>query len=77
MWKWYCVYCRHGYFLPFACTLTVDAPISSIINDTPVFVDGWEGRKSVELINAIYESIETEKTVYLQFKPKKCKLGIR
>lgn len=51
--------------------------IDSILNDKPVFVDGWEGRKSVELINAIYESIETESNVYLKFKPKKCKLGIK
>ena len=34
-----------------------------------------EGRRSLELINAIYESIETEKEIFLRFKPKKCKLG--
>jgi len=39
-------------------------------------VDGLEGRKSLELINAIYESIETDKEVFLHFKPKKCKLGV-
>jgi len=38
-------------------------------------VEGIEGRRSLELINAIYESIETEKEIYLKFKPKKCKLG--
>jgi len=38
-------------------------------------VDGLEGRKSIELISAIYESIETGKEVFLRFKPKKCKLG--
>jgi len=38
-------------------------------------VDGLQGRKSIELINAIYESIETGKEVFLRFIPKKCKLG--
>lgn len=40
-------------------------------------VDGLEGRKSLELINAIYESIETGKEVRLKFNPQKCRLGIR
>lgn len=40
-------------------------------------VDGLEGRKSIELISAIYESIETGKEVFLRFSPKKCKLGHR
>ncbi|MDT8317459.1 MAG: Gfo/Idh/MocA family oxidoreductase [bacterium] len=39
-------------------------------------VDGIEGRKSLELINAIYESVETGKEVFLRFKPKKCRLGM-
>ncbi|MFC1652372.1 Gfo/Idh/MocA family protein [Planctomycetota bacterium] len=38
-------------------------------------VDGLEGRRSLELINAIYESIETGREVFLRFKPKMCKLG--
>lgn len=38
-------------------------------------VDGLEGRKSLELINAIYESIETGKEVHLRFRPQYCKLG--
>jgi UDP-N-acetyl-2-amino-2-deoxyglucuronate dehydrogenase len=38
-------------------------------------VDGLEGRKSIELINAIYESVETGKEVFLRFKPNQCKLG--
>ncbi|NVJ98896.1 MAG: Gfo/Idh/MocA family oxidoreductase [Alphaproteobacteria bacterium] len=40
-------------------------------------VDGLEGRKSLELINAIYESVETGKEVFLRFTPQKCKLGQR
>lgn len=38
-------------------------------------VDGLEGRKSLELINAIYESIETGKEVSLRFQPRHCRLG--
>ena len=38
-------------------------------------VDGLQGRKSLELINAIYESIETGKEVFLRFNPKKSRLG--
>jgi UDP-N-acetyl-2-amino-2-deoxyglucuronate dehydrogenase len=40
-------------------------------------VDGLQGRKSLELINAIYESIETGREVFMHFKPKLCKLGQR
>lgn len=38
-------------------------------------VDGLEGRRSLELINAIYESIETGREVSLRFKPRRCRLG--
>lgn len=38
-------------------------------------VDGLEGRKSLELITAIYESIETGREVQLRFSPKRCRLG--
>lgn len=49
--------------------------IDCIKNNKKALVDGLEGRKSLELISAIYESIETGKEVFLRFKPKKCKLG--
>lgn len=49
----------------------------NLLNHTRALVDGLEGRKSLELINAIYESIETGKEVFLRFQPKKCKLGKR
>jgi UDP-N-acetyl-2-amino-2-deoxyglucuronate dehydrogenase len=49
--------------------------VECIKNNTQNLVDGLQGRKSVELISAIYESIETEKQVNLRFIPKKCKLG--
>ncbi len=51
--------------------------VDSILNDRPQLVDGLEGRKSLELIMAIYESIETGREVFLRFQPKKCRLGIR
>jgi predicted dehydrogenase len=38
-------------------------------------VDGIEGRKSLELINAIYESAETGKEIFLKYSPRKSKLG--
>ena len=50
--------------------------IDCITNDTKQLVDGFEGRKSLELIAAIYESVETGKEVFLRFQPKKCKLGL-
>lgn len=50
--------------------------INSIKNNKAGLVDGFEGRKSLELISAIYESIETGNEIPLRFKPKRCKLGI-
>lgn len=49
--------------------------VNSLLNSHPALVDGLEGRKSLELISAIYESIETGKEIFLRFKPQKCKLG--
>lgn len=49
--------------------------VDSITNNKKHLVDGLQGRKSLELINAIYESIETKKEVFLRFKPKHCRLG--
>jgi UDP-N-acetyl-2-amino-2-deoxyglucuronate dehydrogenase len=51
--------------------------LSSIDSGTKGLVDGLEGRKSLELISAIYESVETGEEVQLRFSPKQCKLGIR
>jgi len=51
--------------------------VDCIKNNTAALVDGLEGRRSLELISAIYESIETGKEVKLRFVPKKCKLGIK
>lgn len=49
--------------------------VDSIVNDKKHLVDGLVGRKSLELINAIYESIETRKEVFLRFKAEYCRLG--
>jgi predicted dehydrogenase len=38
-------------------------------------VDGLEGRKSLELVSALYESIETGREVNLRFEPQHCRLG--
>ena len=49
--------------------------VDCITNNRQHLVDGLEGRKSLELISAIYESIETGKEVHLRFNPKHCRLG--
>lgn len=41
------------------------------------YVDGYEGRRSVELINAIYQSIETNEPVCLRGNVASHKLGFR
>jgi UDP-N-acetyl-2-amino-2-deoxyglucuronate dehydrogenase len=50
--------------------------IDSLREGKKGLIDGLEGRKSVEMINAIYESAETGKEVFLRFSPKCCRLGI-
>ena len=41
----------------------------------PAMVEADEGRSTVELINAIYESTETGREVHLRFQPKHSQLG--
>ncbi len=50
--------------------------IDCIQNNKQALIDGFEGRRSLELISAIYESVETGKEIFMKFKPQKCKLGI-
>jgi predicted dehydrogenase len=50
--------------------------IRSVESNRAGLVDGLEGRKSLELISAIYESIETGREATLRFAPKRCKLGM-
>lgn len=50
--------------------------VDCIVNDKEQLVDGLAGRRSLELISAIYESIETHREVPLRFRPEKCRLGL-
>jgi UDP-N-acetyl-2-amino-2-deoxyglucuronate dehydrogenase len=49
--------------------------ISCLRDGSPALVDGLVGRKSLELISALYESIETGREVQMRFRPKRCRLG--
>ena len=51
--------------------------VDCILNDRQHLVDGLEGRRSLELISAIYESVETGREVALHFVPNRCRLGQR
>lgn len=51
--------------------------VECIRHSKAALVDGLEGRKSLELICAMYESMETGREVFLRFSPKRCKLGQR
>jgi UDP-N-acetyl-2-amino-2-deoxyglucuronate dehydrogenase len=50
--------------------------IDCLINQRAALVDGLEGRKSLELISALYESIETGQEVALRFTPRLSRLGV-
>jgi UDP-N-acetyl-2-amino-2-deoxyglucuronate dehydrogenase len=49
--------------------------VDCLTNGSPALVDGLEGRRSLELINALYESVETGQEVRLRFQPKLSRLG--
>lgn len=49
--------------------------ITSLRENRRGLIDGLEGRRSVELLNAIYESAETGSEVFLRFTPRNCRLG--
>jgi predicted dehydrogenase len=51
--------------------------VDCLTNGANPLVDGIEGRKSVELLSALYESIETRREVHLRFHPQYCRLGVR
>jgi len=53
----------------------LDHVVDSLTHDRRALVDGLEGRKSLELINAMYESAETGREVFLRFEPKLSRLG--
>ena len=50
--------------------------VDCLQNQSPALVDGFQGRKSLELISALYELIETGREVALQFSPRLCRLGV-
>src|SRR5262245_61752161 len=52
-----------------------ESVVHSLNTDGPALVDGLEGRKRLELITAIYESVETGEEVFLRFKPRMSRLG--
>jgi UDP-N-acetyl-2-amino-2-deoxyglucuronate dehydrogenase len=49
--------------------------VRTIRGDGAALVDGLEGRKSIEVINAIYESVQTGREVALRYKPRHSPLG--
>jgi predicted dehydrogenase len=51
--------------------------VDCIRHEQPQLVDGLEGRRSLELISAIYESVETGREVSMRFVPRRCRLGQR
>jgi predicted dehydrogenase len=59
----------------FGHTEYLNRVVESIREGRAALVDGLEGRKSLELISAIYESAETGKEVFLRFVPKHSRLG--
>lgn len=50
--------------------------VDCLVNDKAALVDGLEGRRSLELITALYESIETGKEVHLRFRSRYARLGM-
>ncbi len=60
----------------FGHTEYLNKVVESIREKRAALVDGLEGKRSLELISAIYESVETGKEVFLRFVPKKCRLGM-
>jgi predicted dehydrogenase len=50
--------------------------VECLVNQRAALVDGLEGRKSLELISALYESIETGEQVALRFEPRLSRLGM-
>jgi len=50
--------------------------IMSLKDGKKGLIGGLEGRKSIELINAIYESAETGKEIFLRFTPRESRLGV-
>jgi len=54
-----------------------DHVVAALRHGGPNLVDGIEGRRSLELITAIYEAVETGQEVRLRFRPQRARLGMR
>jgi predicted dehydrogenase len=50
--------------------------VETIRSGRRALIDGFEGRRSLEVIHAIYESMETGREVVLRFEPRRCRLGM-
>jgi UDP-N-acetyl-2-amino-2-deoxyglucuronate dehydrogenase len=50
--------------------------VDCLVSQRAALVDGLEGRKSLELISALYESVETGAEVALRFTPRLSRLGV-
>ena len=49
--------------------------IACLVGGGSNLIDGYSGRRSLELISAIYESIQIENSVSMRFTPSKSRLG--
>ncbi|MBI4646757.1 MAG: Gfo/Idh/MocA family oxidoreductase, partial [Bacteroidia bacterium] len=49
--------------------------VDCILNNKNQLIDGFEARKSLELISIIYESIETGKETFLTHETQMCRMG--
>ena len=61
----------------FGHRLYLEHVVECLRTDAPQLVDGQEGRRSLELILAIYESIETGREISLASQPRHSRLGMR
>jgi len=59
----------------FGHTAFIDNVVRTIRGQGAALVDGLEGRKSIEVINAIYESVQTGREVTLRYRPRMSPLG--
>jgi predicted dehydrogenase len=53
-----------------------DHVVEAITTNSKALVEGEDGRRSLELIHAIYESVEQKKEIFYPFEHKACKLGL-
>ncbi len=49
--------------------------VNSLVDSSSRLIDGLEARKSLEIVNAIYESIETQLPISLRYTPRFSRLG--